>query len=930
MMPQPDKSGSLKSFVEAMDVVEGFRRDRPGFEAQIRKSAGVLRTDADIDEFFAGPSALVDRLGRRLRWTVELLELAKPRAGEGSQAQLTASEFSALAESDISDSLRDTAKKWQSSFEAFCEGFSDDRREVLAARLHEFSEAREYLKLLKSKLPEIDDWVELDRSIQRLGIHGCGPALDAVRDMNFPATSVSGFIVCSVLRSWVGHQIAADPRLGDRVVLDRDELIFEYRQIDQKLKDHAISQIIESAESRRPRTFQGQAALIQREAEKKTRHKSVRDQIAQSDEVIKALHPCFMMSPLAVSQFLPTDIRFDVVIFDEASQVTPADAINCVYRGSAVIAAGDQKQLPPTNFFRSVSGEDEEVDEDVAADYESILDAMKASAAFNSLTLKWHYRSRHEHLIAFSNASFYDGKLITFPGAIDESPDLGVKFFKVENGVYRRASGSDNPIEARAVAQRVIHHFDTRPGKSLGVVAFSANQKAAIDNAVLLARSERPDLDRLFDRDAGDRQHGFFVANLESVQGDERDVIIFSVGYGPDETGRVYKSFGPVSQKGGERRLNVAFTRARELIELVASMDASQLGDLKAGPAQHLRRYLDYAERGPSALYLELGDQGLEPESPFEESVISQIRSWGYNVQPQVGVAGYRIDIGVLHPQHPGAFLMGIECDGAMYHSSKVARDRDRLRHEVLEGLGWTLHHIWGTAWYRHRDAEIEKLRLKLEELSASPLVGRLVEKAPRETTSIEVEFEAFEVESGGDWIEDYVVADLDTIPSQVDLADSSNARRLVALVKDVVATEEPVHMETLMQRLRTAADIGRVGQRIRKTLETAITLSNVDFDGEYLSMDGSPPVVVRRPHPDFVRDVDRIHPLELKAAAMGVCRDSIAISKSDLVDAVSLVFGWRRKGDKIVSVLEQVIFELLDAGELVESAGGLRAAAIS
>jgi energy-coupling factor transporter ATP-binding protein EcfA2/very-short-patch-repair endonuclease len=930
MGQQPDKSLSVRSFVQGMDLVDGFRLDRPNLESQIEDASKGLEISLDADEFFADPSKLVDRLGRRLRWSLELLHLAKPLDDQESPAQLTPSEFSALAASDISNSLRDSAMKWQLAFDAFCAAFSEDRRAVLEARLHEFGEARDYLKLLKSKLPEIDRWVELDRNLRRLKLHGCGPALDAAHEMRLDEGSVSGFILCSVLRAWVGHQIAEDPRLGDRVVLDRDELIVEYRQIDQKLKDHAISQIIDSAESRRPRTFQGQASLIQREAEKKLRHKSVRDQIAQSDEVIKALHPCFMMSPLAVSQYLPTDIRFDVVIFDEASQVTPADAINCVYRGSALIAAGDQKQLPPTNFFKSVSGEDEEVDEDVAADYESILDSMKASAAFNSLTLKWHYRSRHEHLIAFSNASFYDGKLITFPGSIDESPDLGVKLFKVENGVYRRSSGSDNPIEARAVAQRVIHHFDNRAGKSLGVVAFSANQKAAIDNAVLLARSERPDLDRLFDRDAGDRQHGFFVSNLESVQGDERDVIIFSVGYGPDETGRIYKSFGPVSQKGGERRLNVAFTRARELVELVSSMDASQLVDLKPGPAQHLRRYLDYAERGPAALYLELGDEGLEPESPFEDSVIAQIRGWGYNVQPQVGVAGYRIDIGVLHPRHPGAFLMGIECDGAMYHSSKVARDRDRLRHEVLEGLGWTLHHIWGTSWYRHRDAEIEKLRLKLEQLSEMPVEGRLVANEPRSSASIKVDFEAVEVDSGGEWIEDYVVADVDKIPSHVDLADSSNARRLVALVNDVVAAEEPVHIETLMQRLRSAADIGRVGQRIRKTLERAINLSNVNYDGEFLSLEGSPSIVVRRPHPDLMRDVDRIHPLELKAAALGVCRDSIAISKNDLVDAVSLVFGWRRKGDKIVSALERIILDLLHSGELVEGAGGLRAAADS
>lgn len=916
---------TIRPFLEAMKHFERFRNEQETTGNRIAEIGSLLKTNIEATSFFAEGSEITAELERRLTWTSNVVEMVAGFRDNDHLNSLTRKELLALKETDIGEDLHLAASRWQEAFDSFCESFAAERRPELAEMLHEFEDGSKYLKLLKSKLPEIDAWVELDKSLHLLKDEGCQPIVRATQEMKIPSQSVSGFIICSVLRAWVGHHIRRDTRFDATALVDRNELIREFREIDQKLKDHAISKILEATDSYRPKTFHGQASGIQREAEKKTRHKSVRDQISQSDEVIKSLHPCFMMSPLAVSQFLPSDVRFDVVIFDEASQVTPADAVNCIYRGKALIAAGDQKQLPPTNFFRSIAGEDENVDENVAADYESILDLMKASAAFNSLTLRWHYRSKHEHLIAFSNASFYEGKLITFPGSVDESPDLGVKFFKVRDGIYRRSAGSDNPKEALAVAERVIHHFDTRPEKSLGVVAFSTNQQSTIEHAVDLARQKRPDLDWIFERDTGDRQRGFFVQNLESVQGDERDVIIFSIGYGPDENGKIYKAFGPISRKGGERRLNVAFTRARELIEVVSSIDAADLGSLKAGPAQHLRRYLDYAERGPAALQLELGSQNLPPESPFEESVISQIRSWGYDVQPQVGVAGYRIDIGVIHPEQPGAFLMGIECDGAMYHSSLVARDRDRLRHEVLEGLGWNLYHIWGTAWYRHRDAEIQKLRARVDELAKLPLSGRVVNTSGSSIETIEVDFEQIKQDGAGEWVVDYTVAQVDPIPSHLDLAEVSNARRLVPLIERVVRIEEPVHIETLTQRLRQAADIGRVGQRIRKTLNFAIRLSEVVIEDDFLSVDGSSEISVRRPHPDFPREVDRIHPLELKAAIKGVCADAIAITNKDLVEAVSEVFGWKRKGEKIVTAITGHISSLLKAGLLIELNGSLR-----
>jgi superfamily I DNA and/or RNA helicase len=326
--------------------------------------------------------------------------------------------------------------------------------------------------------------------------------------------------------------------------------------------------------------------VITRQAELKTRHMPVRELLGRTREVVRLVKPCFMMSPLTVSQFLPADYRFDVVIFDEASQVRPSDAVNSIYRGRALVVAGDEKQLTPTSFFdASVGDEPDEYDEDVPDTFESLLDACKAGA-MRVLPLRWHYRSRHEDLIAFSNRSFYKNSMVTFPGARDNGVDVGVAFFKAD-GRYDRGGRKDNVVEAELVAGRVIHHFDTRAGSSLGVVALSQAQASAIELAVQQARAARPDLDPWFTED---RLDGFFVKNLESVQGDERDVMIMSVGYGPDEHDRLGLNFGPINRDGGWRRLNVAVTRARYRMEVISSFQGGRLGESQNESVQHLKR----------------------------------------------------------------------------------------------------------------------------------------------------------------------------------------------------------------------------------------------------------------------------------------------------------------------------------------------------
>ncbi|WP_073819447.1 AAA domain-containing protein [Kitasatospora sp. CB01950] len=612
--------------------------------------------------------------------------------------------------------LEEAKGYWDRSCARLAGLFDEPRRRELRAALSMTASAGQLLALLDGDRGGPDEWAAYQRGQQALEKAGLGDlTFRAVRAGIMPE-DFPQVVEKSVLHSWIDRVLQKDPRLVWNRAEDRDDKVAAFRDIDLSLAEQARNRVARTCDLNRPAVLSSPGTrLIQHEGKKKIRHKPVHVLLREAGAEALRVKPCFMMSPLTVSRFLPPDFTFDVVIFDEASQVLPQDAINCIYRAKSLIVAGDENQLPPTAFF--TAGEDEEDDpyaEDEIPRYESLLSLAKGNGMLKELSLRWHYRSRHEHLIAFSNRQFYRGSMTTFPGAFAEGPDVGVAFFTAEQGVYRSgAAARNNPGEAAAVARRVIHHFRTRPGRSLGVVALSQSQADVIREAVEQERRRNPGLDEHF---SDDRLDGFFVKNLEAVQGDERDVIIMSVGYGPDENGRVNQNFGPINRKDGWRRLNVAVTRARYRVEVVASFEPEALRPSESASFEHFARYLRYAKHGPVALAQDSTDNDAEPESPFEESVLEVLRSWGYIVQPQVGVAGYRIDLGVRDPLRPGRYALGIECDGAMYHSSKTARDRDRLRESMLGSLGWTLHRIWGTDWYRNRAAAETRLRTAVEQ----------------------------------------------------------------------------------------------------------------------------------------------------------------------------------------------------------------------
>lgn len=577
-------------------------------------------------------------------------------------------------------------------------------------------------------------WCKYREVCETANTAGLAPLAAALESGVITPDQIGAAFELGYARWWVEQVVDREEALRGFVADYHNDAIARFAEIDGELEKLARRVVLARLSGNLPpRTAFGrdpEFGTLAREIEKKSRHMPLRQLFGQMPSALTKLAPCMMMSPLSIAQYLPADSKpFDVVIFDEASQIPVWDAIGAIARGLQVIVVGDPKQLPPTAFFdRSDDGYDDSSD---LEDLESILDECLA-ANIPHKRLAWHYRSRHESLIAFSNERYYEGRLVTFPSAVTD--DRAVRYVHVPGGVYERGSGRVNREEARAVVQNVIERLISpafaREGQSIGIVTFNTEQQRLIENLLDQERRARSDIEQFF----GATSHEpIFVKNLESVQGDERDVILFSVGYGADASGRVSQNFGPLNKDGGARRLNVAITRARSELVVFATLKPDQidLSRTKSVGVRDFKHFLEYAERGPRALAQAAAPLDRDTESPFEDAVQKALEDRGWTLHPQVGVAGFRVDFGVVHPEAPGRYLAGIECDGASYHRSATARDRDLLRERVLRNLGWRIHRVWSTDWWVDADratatlnamltADLEAERLQAAERAAA------------------------------------------------------------------------------------------------------------------------------------------------------------------------------------------------------------------
>ena len=507
-----------------------------------------------------------------------------------------------------------------------------------------------------------------------------------------------------------------DNRITEFAKLDDYQLLVAQMRIREKLIENlpTTSRLLKGTD---------EISILKKELGKKRRIMPLRKLFKQIPNLLLKLKPCLMMSPLSVSYFLETEAyNFDMVIFDEASQIFPEDAIGAIFRGAQVIIAGDSKQLPPTNFFASTTNNldsDYDINDDDADFAESISDSIleETASALPNRTLLWHYRSKHESLISFSNSEIYKNTLITFPNSTDAIADMGVEYIYVPDGYYEGGGKNCNVLEARKCVELVVEHIRNHPERSLGIIAFSEKQQNAIETAIIEFRESNPEYEAFFDEAA---EEPFFVKNLENVQGDERDTIIFSICYAKDRNGRMFMRFGPLGHDGGERRLNVAITRAKCNVKLVGSILPSDidLNRTKSEGVRMLRSYIEFARNNFASAHNSEQIDELIATDEFCDEVAAFLVEKGYKIQRRIGCSDYKIDIAVENPKLEGDYIAGIECDGLSYIQAKTARDRDHLRRKVLENMGWNMYRVWSTEWSKYPQQEKEVLVSFLESLT--------------------------------------------------------------------------------------------------------------------------------------------------------------------------------------------------------------------
>ncbi|MHC8335991.1 DUF3320 domain-containing protein [Pseudomonas sp. LB3P25] len=691
---------------------------------------------------------------------------------------------------------------------------------------------------------------------------------------------------------------AEKPALQQFDRIKHEHQIARFKALDADSLNHAQTFLARQVWEHMPNVNQpGEMAILRVELNKKRRHIPIRQLIDKAGRAIQQIKPVFMMSPMSIANFLPPGkLAFDVVVFDEASQVKAVDAFGAILRGKQVVVVGDTRQMPPSDLFgREVAPNSE--DAESTADIESILSLFKAAGS-QERYLRWHYRSRHESLIAVSNVEFYESKLVVFPSAGQHPHAKGVSFDYLPHALYDRGRTRTNKEEAKAVARAVMKHALETPELSLGVAAFSVHQRDLIGDEVELLRRKTPQAEAFFTAQGSSER--YFVKNLENIQGDERDVIFISIGYGRNESGRIAREFGPLNKDGGHRRLNVLITRAKLAMRVFCNFRGDEL-DIDAS-ANHgvraLKNFLKYAETGE----LEVAEEtGKATDSPFEDEVIRALRDLDYQVEPQVGTAGYFIDLAVRDPEFPGRYVLAVECDGAAYHSSRSARDRDRLRQGVLEGLGWNFHRIWSTDWFRNPRQEIirtvaaiEAARERIANRRKISATEVLIEP-PHEILRDETVVEAEPVVS-----QPYEKALLSAVTTQVEL-HQQQAEHLLRMIRTVVDVESPVHSVEVTRRLMDAFGVTRQGSRITAAVEHAIGLGIKQKHflrrGEFLHLVESRPVVIRsRAHWESAeRKLEWVAPEELDRALIEIIISGFSMSHEDAISGALRLLGFGR-----------------------------------
>ncbi|RFB90753.1 helicase [Rhizobium leguminosarum bv. trifolii] len=798
-----------------------------------------------------------------------------------------------------------------------------------------------------ASLSSIDDkvacWIENDEQLSKFTAYngragdaaalGVGLVVERLQDGRVSTSEVIPYFEMAFYEAILRHQHSQDSALARFDGEVHSRLVGEFASLDRNRMRLSRLEVVKAHHRNIPSiSGLGPVGILRGEMARRRNHMPIRQLMQKASLAIQALKPVFMMSPLSIAQFLPPGVlEFDILVMDEASQIQPVDALGAVARAKQVVVVGDERQLPPTMFFsKMTSGGSDDDDEQNGArvsDIESILGLFSARGLPEKM-LRWHYRSRHQSLIAVSNSQFYDSKLFIVPSPYTQEAGMGLRFNYVSGGIFEDGV---NRVEAKAVAEAVIRHALNSPGQSLGVAAFSIKQRREIQDQVELLRRLNPQTEEFFHSHP---HEPFFIKNLENVQGDERDVILISVAYAKGPSGApMSMRFGPLGAEGGERRLNVLISRAKRRCEVYSSITDEDI-DLERGKGKGVfafKLFLHFARTGRLSMSQRTDRQ---MDSIFEEQIMAALQERGYQVHPQVGIAGFFIDLAVADEAVPGRYLLGIECDGASYHDSRSARDRDRLRQAVLEDHGWNIHRIWSTDWFQRPKAELERLVAAIEQAKSNALSGgeaahAAVRAVPFEVVTIEradvteVGLQQVSFENSTPIYEEVSLA-----PHRATELHEAPIGLLVGLIKQTVEVEGPIHRDEVITRIRTAWGLQRAGNRIDahigNAINTAVNAAHVYRSGEFLLWPGAEIRLRDRSVVSSLslRRIEMIPPMEIDGGLTSLIGTGLGATENEAVNAVARGLGFKSTSSQLRDVIVSRIEVLKSDGELQERDG--------
>ena len=810
------------------------------------------------------------------------------------------------------------------------------------------------LELMHNQVSRYEEWrrfQELRRELVTNDLVGYAERMESERTP--PADAEQEFQYAVAEARW-NHLRSVRPELDEVRRMDRQKHVDAFQNRERSRMTEVRKVVRSQHLNQLPTGTSGEMAFLLGECGKRTKHRPVRQAFNAASTMIQRIKPVILMSPISIAQFLPPGkLSFDLLLIDEASQVRPEDALGAVARAKQIVVVGDDKQLPPTSFFdRFVENTYEDEDEDTpsaarAAEMESIL-KLAESRGLRQAMLEWHYRSRDPTLIRMSNIEFYENRLVLPPSPLERDESFGMTLTKVPGAYSSRSRGEGRPgtnrVEAEHIADALVKHAEAQDTKyrSVGVVAFSKAQSDMITEVLEMRRRTDSSLDALLRED---KNENVFVKNIENVQGDERDVILVSLGYGPNEpNGRLSSmQFGPVNNDGGERRLNVLFSRARMRCEIFVSFDWREI-DLtrtQAYGSRVLRKFLSFAETGK--LELGQGSNGTDPDSPLEEDVAQVIEEIGYPVDHQVGSSGFRIDLGVRHPERPSQYILAVECDGATYHSALWARERDRLRQEVLEDQGWRFHRIWSTDWFYRRQREYERLCSALDQARTAAEKGFSPPAANR-NRNVSSSAGGTGSSNGGNssYAPRRTQSDPHEVPRELQKPNKAPAYSRAALeyvstftpseayfqnprkesplpitdvVTRIVEHEGPIHKSLVARRVATAFGKNRTGSRIVEAADTAlkwaVITKTIEQSGDFFmtpTQRSSPPVRDRSQENAPVTTPTYLPPVEICAAMEWVERENGVVQGQEQIRAIARLLGFQKVSTQLKSRIANVL----------------------